>query len=230
MFKSKLNAEKDLLAAQKEVDNAWAEYNRIQEVFKIYDIGKQSDYIVKAPISGFVTEKNINRDMQLRSDKVDNIFTIAQIDEMWVIANVYEADIARMKEGYTAKVATLSYPDKVFTGKIDKIFNIIDPDTKTINVRIKLSNKDYALKPEMNATVRIIYQDGKDMLAVPDNTIIFDKSRNYVIVFKDRYNLETWEVNVFKTLNLEAYIASGLQPGERVVSHNQSLIYDALND
>lgn len=230
LFESKLNAERDLLSAQKEVEKAQAEFNRISEVFKIYNIGKQSDYIVKAPISGFIIEKNINRDMQLRSDKADNIFTISQIDEVWVIASVYEADISRMKEGYKAEVTTLSYPDKVFTGKIDKIFNIIDPASKTMKVRIKLDNRDYSLKPEMNATVRIFYQEDQDMLAVPNSAIIFDKSRNYVMVFKDRYNLETREVSIFKTLGKQTYIAGGLQEGERVISRNQLLIYDALND
>lgn len=230
LFESKLNSERDRLFAQKEVEKAQAEFNRINEVFKIYSIGKQSDYIVKAPISGFVTEKNINRDMQLRSDKADNIFTISQIDEVWVMANVYESDIARMKEGYKAEVTTLSYPDKVFTGKIDRIFNIIDPATKTMKVRIKLDNRDYSLKPEMNATVRILYEEKREMLAVPNRAIIFDKSKNYVMVFKDRFNLETREVEVFKTLGNLAFISGGLHEGESVVSKNQLLIYDALND
>ena len=230
LFESKLTSEKDLVSAKKEVEKAQGSLNRIHEIFKIYNITKESDYVIKAPISGFVVEKAINRDMQIRSDNTDNVFTISQLDELWVIADVFESDISKVKIGYDAEVNTISYPDKKFQGKIDKIYNVLDPRTKTMKIRIKLDNKELLLKPEMHATIKLSYKEDYAMESVPSKSVIFDKSRNYVMVFKDKYNIETREVEVKKPLGEVTYLSKGVKEGEIVISENQLLIYDALND
>jgi len=68
------------------------------------------------------------------------------------------------------------------------------------------------------------------MIAVPSDALIFDKSKTYVMIFKDRNNIETRQVEVFRQVGDRAYISSGLQEGEKVITNNQLLIYDALND
>ncbi len=100
MFAAKLNSEKDVIAARKEVESAQAEVNRIREVYQIYSIGSASDYVVKAPMSGYITEKNINPGMQIRTDNGQNMFTLAQLDEVFIIAKIYETDISKVKEGF----------------------------------------------------------------------------------------------------------------------------------
>lgn len=230
MFNSKLSSERDLLSAQKELQKMQANLTRTEELFKIYNINRKSDYMVTAPISGFVTDKKISRDMLLRSDNAQNIFTIAQIDEVWVIANVYESDISRIAEGMDAEIRTLSYPDKLFKGKVDKIFNVLDPQTKTLTVRIRLQNPGFILKPEMVATVTLFYKENQFSPAVPSGSVIFDKSKNFVMVFHDRSNVETREVMIYKSTDDHTYISSGLKAGERIISKNQLFIYDELND
>src|SRR5574343_562877 len=230
LFESKLASERDVLAAKNEVNKTQAELNRIKEVFSIYGIDKKAEYQVKAPISGFIIEKKINRDMQLRSDKTDNIVTVAEITDVWVNANVYESDIAKIHERMDAEVKTLSYPDSIFKGHVDKIYNILDPQTKTMKVRIKLANNNYMLKPEMNATITLKYEEGGVIIAVPSRSVIFDKSKTYVMVCKDKATIETREVEVYKQVGDVTYIKKGLHTGEKIISKNQLLIYDALND
>lgn len=230
MFEGKLNTEREVLTAKSELEKAESQLNRIQETYKIYSLKPNSMYEVRSPISGFILQKVINEDMLLRNDHTNNIFDIAQIDEVWAIANVNEADIQQIGLGFDAEVLTVSYPDKVFHGKIDKIFNIIDPDTKSMQVRIKLQNPDFLLKPEMKATVKISNTLKDKMLAVPSSAVIFDKSRNFVMIYKDRFNIETRKVDVFRQLGDLTYISSGLKVGENVITHNQLLIYDELND
>lgn len=230
LYASRLSTEKDLLIAQEDLQKAAASINRINNIFRIYKKGPGSSYLVTAPISGYVIDKNINNNMEIRTDNSENIFTVSELDKVWVMANVFETDIAKVKEGYPAEVRTISYPDKVFNGRIDKVYSVLDPDTKTMQVRIQLDNKDMLLKPEMFATVLLRYQDGSQMVAIPSTAVIFDKSKNYVMVFKDKYNIETREVKIAKSLNNTSYVARGLQPDEKVVSRNQLLIYDALND
>jgi cobalt-zinc-cadmium efflux system membrane fusion protein len=230
LFESKLNSERDVIAAQKELEKAQSELKRIREVFSIYGLTSESEYVVKAPISGFIIEKSITHDMQLRPDRSENIFTIAEIDDIWVIANVNETDISLIKLGYEAEVHTLSYSGRVFKGKVDRIFNVLDPETKTMKVRITLANKDLALKPEMNATVIVRYAQEEKKIAIPSSAVIFDKSRHYVMVYRGTSDIETRPIEIFKGLGDTTYVASGLKEGERVISKNQLLIYDALND
>lgn len=230
LFDGKLSAERDVLEAKSQLEKAQSQQHRIQETYKIYNIKKGATYEVRSPLNGFIIQKKINQDMLLRSDKTDNIFDIAEINEVWAIANVNESDINQVKLGIDAAVTTLSDPGKVFQGKVDKIFNIIDPETKAMKVRIKLDNKGYLLKPEMRATIKLSYTENQQMLTVPSSALIFDKSKSFIMIFKDRNNIETRQVEVFRQVAGTAYISSGLQESEKVITENQLLIYDALND
>ena len=230
LFLGKLNSERDVLAAKSESEKALSRLNRIQQTYEIYSLKPGSIYEVRAPISGFIIQKNINQDMQLRSDHTNNIFDIAQIDDVWAIANINQSDIGLIKMGMDANVAVLSYPDKTFYGKVDKIFNFIDEDTKAMKVRIKLPNSGYLLKPAMRASIKISYVENINMIAIPSSAVIFDKSKNYVMIFRDRYNIETRQVDVFRQIADLAFITNGIKEGEKVITRNQLMIYDALND
>jgi cobalt-zinc-cadmium efflux system membrane fusion protein len=230
LFEGKISAEREVIEAKSLLEKAQSQLHRIEETYKIYNIRGGATFEVHSPLSGFVIQKSINQDMLLRSDKSDNIFDIAEINDVWAIANVNESDINQVKLGIDAAVSTLSYPDTKFYGKVDKIFNIIDPETKAMKVRIKLSNNNYLLKPEMRATIRLTYDEDTSMIAIPSQAVIFDKSKTFVMIFKDRNNIETRQVEVFRQLHNITYISDGLQKGEMVITNNQLLIYDALND
>lgn len=230
LFDGKLNSESDVLQAKSEVNKAQSQLSKIQETYKIYNIKAGSIYEVTAPISGFVIQKSINQDMLLRSDRSENIFDIAEISEVWAMANINEIDINKIKLGIDASVTTLSYPDKVFKGKVDKIFNVIDPETKAMQARIKLQNPGFLLKPDMNANIKLSYSEDKSMIAIPSNAIVFDKSKNFVMIFKDRHNIETRQVDVYRVVGDTTYISSGLKENEKVITNNQLFIYRALND
>lgn len=230
LYSSRLSTEKDVVNARGELQKAEAEITRLNDLFKIYRKGKGATYLVSAPISGYVIEKNINNNMEIRTDNSSNIFTISELDDVWVMANVFETDISRIKEGYEADVVTVSYPDQPFHGKIDKIYNFLDPTTKTMQVRIRIDNKNMLLKPEMFATVYIKYEDLDRKVAVPSAAVIFDNSKNFVLVFKDKFNIAVRQVEVAKTAGDVTYLSSGLNADEKVISKNQLLIYDALKD
>lgn len=230
LYESKLNTERDVAAAQKAVDDAYAELDRINEVFHIYHVNKGSYYNVIAPIGGFITEKRLNADMQLPQGVNESIFSIAQIDNVYITANVYETDISKISLNTPAEVTVLGYPQQPYHGKIDKIMNILDPDTKTLKVRIRLPNSDYMLKPEMAATVHLRYHEPHQLPAVPAEAVVFDKSKNYVVVFHSRDSVETRLVELFSTAGPKAYVSAGLRPGEKVIVKNALLVYDAIND
>ena len=194
LFEGKLNTERDVLTAKSELMKAQSQLSRIRETYRIYNLKPGAIYEVRSPISGFILEKNINQDMLLRDDHTNNIFDVAEIDEVWALANVSESDIRDVVLGSDADVTTLSYPDKSFHGIVDKIFNFIDPETKAMKVRIKLKNPGFVLKPEMKATIKLSYEQKEKMLAVPSSSVIFDKSKNYVMVYRTVITLkpEKW--------------------------------------
>ncbi|SFE03484.1 efflux RND transporter periplasmic adaptor subunit [Flavobacterium phragmitis] len=230
LFDGKLNSESDVLQAKSEVNKAQSQVSKIQETYKIYNIKAGSIYEVTAPISGFIIQKSINQDMLLRNDRSENIFDIAEISEVWAMANINEIDINKVKLGTDASVTTLSYPDKIFHGKVDKIYNVIDPETKAMQARIKLNNPDYMLKPDMNANIKLSFNENQSMIAVPSKAIVFDKSKNFVVVFKDRNNIETRQVEVYRVVGDTTYLSSGLKENEKVITNNQLFIYGALNN
>lgn len=230
LFAGKLTSEKDVIAAEKELEKAKAEVARLDEVFGIFQLNGSATYNITAPISGYIVFKDINQNELLRNDKSGVVFSIAEIDEVWALANVNESDIAKIHEGYEAEVQTIAYPNEVFKGKVDRIFNAIDPETKAMKALVKIKNNDLKLKPEMNATVILNFTEDQKMVAVPSSAVIFDKSKNWVMVFKDREHIETRRIQVYHQLSDICYISSGLQEGETVISKNALLIYDALND
>ena len=79
---------------------------------------------ITSPVSGFVVGKNISRDMLIRSDREEELFTISGLDNVWVMADVYEGDIRKVQEGAPVRITTLAYgKDREFAGTIDKVYN-----------------------------------------------------------------------------------------------------------
>jgi cobalt-zinc-cadmium efflux system membrane fusion protein len=229
MYNSGLITEREYNSTQKEYKKALSEVDRITEVLRIHSGSGKSDYIVRAPISGFIVEKKINTSMQIRTDNSDNLFTISDLKDIWVMANVYESDVSKIKEGYEADVTTISYPDQVFRGKVDKVFNVLDPVSKVMKVRIQLDNQSYLLKPEMFASVRIRYKEDLRLITIPSKAVIFEQSKNYVVVYRDTCDVFVREIEIYKTLNEKTYlIGTSLKKGDLIVTRSQLLIYNDL--
>jgi membrane fusion protein, heavy metal efflux system len=230
LFESKLTSEREVILAQEALEKAEATLAKVQETLAIYNFNEQSEYFVKAPQSGFIIQKHINRDITLPSDFSHQIFTIAELDEVWVLAHVYEQDIAVIVEGMESEVYTLSYPDNKMAARIERVYNVLDVDSRTMKVRLHIPNKDFKLKPEMLAVVSVKRHENISLPSVATSSLVFDNSKHFVMIFKDRYNIETREVEVYRTTNGTTWIKSGIEPGEVVISQNQLFIYDALND
>jgi cobalt-zinc-cadmium efflux system membrane fusion protein len=150
--------------------------------------------------------------------------------DVWIWANVFESDITKVKKGYDAQITTLAYPGKVFNGKIDEISSVLDPDNKVMKVRVALNNSDMLLKPEMFTNVLITNSESTTSVAIPASAVIFDSSKNYVVVYNSKCDLQVRSVNVIKTVDSVTYVASGLKPGDKVISKSQLLLYNALTE
>lgn len=229
MNKAGFSSDRDMVASREQLQAARGEVNRVTERRRILG-GSGSSYVIKAPMSGFIVEKSASAGMELRSDDPENLFTISNLDRVWILANVYESDLSHVHEGDRALITTISYPDKAFKGHIDKIFNVLDPASKTMKVRVTLDNADYRLKPEMFANVNVTYAGKDERVTIPARAVVFDKNRNYVVAVDRQNNPIVREVSLYRTIGDKTYLTAGLSPGDRVVSRNQLLIYNALGN
>jgi len=212
MRSSGVSSEKDYMVAQNEYQKALAEYKKIKEVLAINGSSfpasdsTGSGYVIKAPISGFVVEKNAPLEWIFVLMLTIIFSRISDLKELWATANVYESDISKIKVGSDAEVVTLSYPDKNFTGKIERISNILDPETKLMNVKIGLRNSEYDLKPGMFAHIVIRFPADKKMLAVKTNSIIFDDNKSYLLHFRTKCDITVKQGNNTKSFNDISFI------------------------
>jgi cobalt-zinc-cadmium efflux system membrane fusion protein len=231
MYKSGLLSLKDYMSAQATYEQAEASLLKSKRILNLNGGGTTGTTIIKSPISGFVVEKLLNNNMAIRPDNTNNLFTISDLRTIWVTANVYESNIPFVKTGDSVEVTTISYPDKVFYGKVDKIMNVLDPTSKVMKVRIVLSNPDYLLKPEMYANVTVLSkaEGSSKMLCVPSRSLIFDNSQYYVLVYKSNSDISIRPVVTGNTAGDKTYIKDGLRPGEKVIATNALLIYQQLN-
>lgn len=230
MAKSGLASQVDVTTAKVNYDQAVASKVAAEKILSINGNNLNGEYQIKSPIEGFIVQKNVTNGMAIRSDNGNNLFTISDLKDVWVQANVYEANINNVHEGDEVDVTTITYPDKVFKGKIDKLMNILDPTNRVMKMRVVLPNPGYMLKPQMFATVTVNNGTQQDAISVPNKALIFDNSKYYVLVYKGAKDVEIRAVDIISANGNTTYIKSGIQPGEMVIGSQAILIYGALNN
>ncbi|PUZ26963.1 membrane fusion protein, cobalt-zinc-cadmium efflux system [Chitinophaga costaii] len=229
-YKSGLSSQKELEEARAAYATAEAQLNRSSTVLSINGGGNaKSDYLVKSPITGFVIARSGAEHMQWRPDNTEPIFVIANLHTVWAMINVYESDIANVREGDNVAITTLSYPDKIFNGKVQKVYNVLDPDNKVMKARVSIDNPDYLLKPEMFVSVKAQRHASTEGVSIPSRGIIFDNDKQYVLVLTHgEPKVAVREITVGRTVEDRAYVTSGLKEGDEIVASRQVFIYESL--
>ena len=231
MFNSGMASERDVLQAEQEAVNARAEQKRIDEVYAIYHITGNSTYEIQSPVSGFVIGKNVSRNMQIRSDQSEELFTVSGLENVWVMADVYESDISKVCAGDRVEITTLAYRNRSFGGTIDKVYQVLNDESKTMSVRIKLQNKDYLLKPGMFTNVKVTCKASEERMArIDPHSLVFENGKNYVVAVDGDGSLQVKEVEIYKRSDKECYLRSGVTGGDKILNKNVLLVYNALND
>ena len=233
LYKAGIASEKEYIEAKQNYEKTVSNATKIRSQIRINGGGRTSangTYVVTAPKSGYVVEKTINPGQFIRNDNGQTLFTIGDINDVWIWANVYESDIARVKEGYTATVSTLAYPDTTFIGKVDKVNQILDPQTKVMKIRIVLPNSKGLLKPEMFANIMIENTEAKKANVIPASALVSEDGKNFVVVYHAKCSLQIKEVQTLKTSGNIVYLKSGLERGEQVISNQALLFYRQLQE
>ncbi|HEY2517777.1 MAG TPA: efflux RND transporter periplasmic adaptor subunit [Polyangiaceae bacterium] len=132
-------------------------------------------YTLASPIEGELIARNVNPGIEVQGQygggQAVELFTVGELDRVWVLADVYEMDLARVKVGAHVSVKVIAYPGKQFDGRVDWVSGALDPQSRTAKVRCTFENPDRLLKPEMYATVSISVEE-KRALALPKGAVL----------------------------------------------------------
>lgn len=232
LYKNGISSEREFVEAKQNYQKALAQADRIKATININGgsgASQSGTYTLTAPIDGYIVAKNATTGAFIRTDDAKNIFTVSNLSNVWVNANVYESDIPKVKQGYKVSIIPMAYPDKTFEGKIEKIGDVLDPENKSMSVRISLPNKDMLLKPEMFVKVIVENSEGAMATCIPASSLVSIDSKNYVVVFNSRSDLKIVEVHVIKKSGDLVFIQKeDLNPGQKVITKFQSLIFEEL--
>ncbi len=229
MHQSGVYSERDLKEAKSIFERAESELNRLKELQKVLGLtDDQSAYTIRAPENGFVVERNINPGMTLRSDDA-HIFTISDLSDVWIIAHVAESDIRNVRVNDTVTITTMAYPDMEIAGEIVRLSRAVNPESRTMEAIIELLNPDYLLKPGMFANINLKVKTSGIYPTIQSNALIFDNNRHFVVVYRSDCDMEVREVDISSQNGKKAFISTGIEDGEKVISERQLLIYNELS-
>jgi Cu(I)/Ag(I) efflux system membrane fusion protein len=180
--------------------------------------------VMRAPMSGTITQNQVVIGSAVNPGDV--LYQVATLDHVWITADIYETDIARVKVGQTFEAVTTAFPKEIFRGEISRVSPTIDANAHTAQIKCELANPGLKLKPQMLARVRIITQPGA-ALVVAQEALVFDGDAYYAFVnigqntvVRRRVEISSWNEQGY------ARIVSGLKAGEEVMP--QSLRLNAL--
>jgi membrane fusion protein, copper/silver efflux system len=192
---------------------------------QIATIAKRGEPIEELPIlspaSGFVIEKDVTEGAAVEPGK--RLYRIAALDRVWVEAQVYEMDLAHVKKGQTAKVALPYQSGETLEGKVAYVYPYLDPTSRTGRVRIEISNKDLAFKPDMYANVELVVDLGP-RLQIPVDAVVYTGPRRLVFVDVGEDRIRPQEVTLGARSAEVVEVKSGLSEGQLVVTSANFLI------
>jgi membrane fusion protein, heavy metal efflux system len=158
-------------------------------------------------------------------DNAPSLFTIADLSSVWVLCDVYENDLARVRLGDRAEIELNAYPTRRLTGHVANISKLLDPNTRAAKVRIELKNEAGILRPNMFASVHFVSQGTETRIVIPASAILRLQDRDWVFIKLNdkqfrRTEVHAGPVNPDKTQQ----VLSGLRTGQQVVS--DALMFD----
>jgi len=168
-----------------------------------------------APISGFITVKTAIAGARVAPEAP--LFEVADLSRVWVLADVYEQELPRLKLGQQASLKLSYWPEREWRGQVTYIYPTVDEKTRTVKVRIEVDNPKYELKPEMFGDV-LIASAPRSVLLVPDDAVIDSGTRKLVFVVLGEGRLQARQIEVGLHSESGYEVVSGLTEGERVAS------------
>jgi len=181
---------------------------------------------LKSPIEGVIVDRKASVGELVNKEK--EIFTISDPTDLWVIAEIKERDIGAVKVGQDASFTVLAYPAETFHGKVVRIANEVETESRTVEARIEVNNSDGRLKPGMFADVEIVTTVLSDVMVIPDSAMQTDEDNQIVFVALDGNKFQKRVVKLGMEKRGRAQVIDGLTVGEKVVIEGSFILKSEL--
>jgi cobalt-zinc-cadmium efflux system membrane fusion protein len=189
LYDAHATSQKNYEAVRASYNMARAETRRAERKVHLLSRGgadrDTQEFLLKSPIDGEIIVRNVNPGIEvqgtLSGSTAVELFTVGELDRVWVIGDVFEMDLARLKRGAQVSARVVSYPQRIFDGNVEWVSGSLDANTRTAKVRVSVDNHEGLLKPEMYATVSITV-DERQALAIPRTAVM--RQGEQTIVFK----------------------------------------------
>jgi Cu(I)/Ag(I) efflux system membrane fusion protein/cobalt-zinc-cadmium efflux system membrane fusion protein len=209
-----------LLSAAEQRLRQWeipaSEFEKLETTGKVI-----TNLTINSPVSGYITERNVLPNMYVQPET--RLYKIADLSQVWVYAQVFQTDIAHIQVGNAASVTVDAYPGRMFRGRVDLIVPKVDPDTRTVRVRLAFANPDLKLKPGMFVNVALQISLGRQIV-VPSSAVLQTGARQIVFVDQGDGRLQPTEVGLGSRAGDEFVVMRGLHEGQTVVTSANFLI------
>jgi cobalt-zinc-cadmium efflux system membrane fusion protein len=223
LVEKKIAARKDILQAETDFKTAQTELHTDEERLSLYGVSaadlkgdnrKRPLLPVRSPIGGTITEKHAI--VGELSDPSKSLYTVADLSNVWVMVDINEKDLAKVRKGQTAIVMVGAFPDLKLKGRITYIADQVNEATRTVKARIEVANPGRRLKPEMFATAELVLAaDAPPVLAVPEDAVQELDGRKLLFVTENGTEFERRSVELGRAAAGMVEITGGLKEGER---------------
>jgi len=182
----------------------------------------QSLFALRSPIPGRVIDHQINPGEVVEAGK--ELFTIGDLENLWLLARLYEKDLRQVRAGQEIEIFTDALPNEVFTGKIDYIGDQVDKDTRTVRARAVIRNAEGNLKPGMFVRARLVVATSEAVPVIPGSAIQEIDGASTVFVEVQPNVFEPRAIETGRSGKTLAEVKKGLNPGDRVVSEGSLIL------
>ena len=236
LYATKALALKDLKQAENDLIKARAEFRRAKERLLSLRIPASelekplaqqritSRFEMKSPLTGTVVERAVTPGQSVGGDVGQVLFTVADLDRLQVVADVYERGLALVKVSQVGRINVEAYPGTDFASVVASIGDVVDPNTRTIKVRAWVDNRDQRLKPEMFARLRLDIGDATPFLTIPKEAVVEIDGKHFVYVVEGADHYLKHEVTVSNVSSGQVRILEGLTSGQRIVIKGAVLV------
>jgi membrane fusion protein, heavy metal efflux system len=217
-------AEKDLQQSEDAEEKAQADVKNTEQHVRILggDPAHPGSLIeLRAPVSGTIVEQNVSGFEGIKSlDNSPNLFTLADLSQVWLLCDVYENDLGEVRLGDAAEIRLNAYPDRSYHGTVADISRVLDPSTRSAKVRIVLPNQDGLLRPGMFAVARFRSRKSHSRIVVPSTAVIRLQDRDWVFRKEGAHQFRRVQVQA-RGDNADGMqqIQDGLKPGQEIAAN-----------
>jgi len=185
--------------------------------------------VVRSPISGKITAKNAQPGWLVQPGNLPAPYSVADVSIKWMLANVMESEIPLFHLGQPVQVRVISYPDRVFLGRVTKIYETVDPDTHRVTIRSEIVDPQDELHPGMLANFVIRVHDPVESTALPANGVVRESDGTMTAwVTTDRHHFVQRVIKIGLRQDDQVQILAGLQRGELAVSDGAVFLSNML--